>query len=50
MQECFKIAAVSNFWIPACAGMTAGGNRGSDSGIRLYGIAEQTVGYKYPDN
>ena len=27
LQECFKIAATLNLWIPACAGMTAGGNR-----------------------
>ena len=25
MQECFKIAATLNLWIPAYAGMTAGG-------------------------
>jgi len=24
-REHFKTAAISNFWIPACAGMTAGG-------------------------
>ena len=24
LQECFKIAATSNLWIAACAGMTAG--------------------------